>query len=99
MFKLPDVIQDIEEEPGDLTLVQRLEIEKKKKSLCQGRSAYADLAFIPNGSQYVEALWAITKFIVSDHRKSLLPRTLEILIFLKMNRRFWDINEVHTGRI
>ena len=43
MFKLPEVIQDLEENPVDLTLVQRLQIDKNKKYQFQGQVAYAVL--------------------------------------------------------
>ena len=30
----------------------------------------------------------------SDHRKKMLPSTLEIIMFLKLNKRLWDLSTV-----
>ena len=50
----------------------------------------------PTGSVEVESLLSTAKYIATD-RARLLPVTLEMLMFLKHNRRFWDVSHVHEA--
>jgi hypothetical protein len=61
------------------------------------RSKYIDLTFILAGSIDIESLFSTTKRIATWDRGKLLPRTLEMLVFLKQNRRFWDIEAVREA--
>eukprot|EP00731_Ephydatia_muelleri_P004732 Em0002g908a len=58
---------------------------------------YINLSFIPTGSVEVESLLSTAKYIATDYRARLLPVTLEMLMFLKHNRRFWDVSHVHEA--
>eukprot|EP00731_Ephydatia_muelleri_P013152 Em0007g462a len=60
-------------------------------------SNYINLSFIPTGSVEVESLLSTAKYIATDYRARLLPVTLEMLMFLKHNRRFWDVSHVHEA--
>ena len=55
---------------------------------------YQDVSFICPTSNVVERLFSTAKFVFSDLRRSLLPRNLEILLFLKLNRNLWDLGLV-----
>jgi hypothetical protein len=52
---------------------------------------YQDAYFICPTSNVVKRLFSTAKFVFSDLRRSLLPRNLEILLFLKLNRDLWDL--------
>ena len=45
-----------------------------------------------------ERLFSTAKFIFSDLRRSLLPRNLEMQLFLKLNRDLWDFGLVEGSK-
>eukprot|EP00731_Ephydatia_muelleri_P000864 Em0001g864a len=45
----------------------------------------------------VESLLSTAKYIATDYRARLLPVTLEMLMFLKHNRRFWDVSHMQEA--
>jgi hypothetical protein len=55
---------------------------------------YLDSDWVPATSNDCERLFSSAKLVYQDLRKSLTPRNLEILLFLKMNRKYWDIEDV-----
>jgi hypothetical protein len=55
---------------------------------------YQDISFICPTSNIVERLFSTAKLVFSDLRRSLLPRNLEMLLFLKLNRDLWDLGLV-----
>lgn len=63
----------------------------------RGESMYLDLCYIPTGSVSVESMFSISKYVVMNHRQSFRPRTLEMLMYLKLNRRFWDVESVQEA--
>ena len=69
-----------------------VELALKKQKL--GCASYVDMAFIPPTSNVVERLFSGARLILTDYRKSMTPYTFECLMFLKMNRAFWDISLV-----
>ena len=73
--------------PAEVMLV---EMNAKKKLLLEERSEYIDLSWINPTSDIVEQFFSQVNFTYSDRRKSLLPENLEMIMFLKMNERFWD---------
>ncbi|EGZ09385.1 hypothetical protein PHYSODRAFT_254667 [Phytophthora sojae] len=50
---------------------------------------YRGVRFIPPMSNAVEQLFSKARHVLSLHRHRILPSRLEILLFLKINRRFW----------
>ena len=52
---------------------------------------YQDLTFIPPTSNLVERLFSAASFVMTDLRKSTLPKNLETIMFLKCNREWWDV--------
>jgi hypothetical protein len=61
-----------------------------KRAKVQTRT-YMDVSFISPTSNIVERLFSTAKFVFSDLRRSLLPRNLEMILFLKLNRDLWDL--------
>ena len=53
-------------------------------------SEYMNLNFIPATSNMVERLFSLSRRMYSDHRKSLNNTTLENIIFLNQNNKFWN---------
>ena len=72
-------------------------LKKRKMDAEKKGSNYINLSFIPTGSVEVESLLSTAKYIATDYRARLLPVTLEMLMFLKHNRRFWDVSHVHEA--
>ncbi len=52
---------------------------------------YQDLSFIPPTSNLAERFFSAASFVMSDSRKSTLPKNLEMILFLKCNRELWDV--------
>jgi len=67
---------------------------KRKREVDEARdqTKYVSIKQIPAGSIRVESLFSTTKRIATWDRGRLLPRTLEMLVFLKQNRRFWNVD-------
>lgn len=58
------------------------------------KAAIYQLNHIPPTSNFVERFFSTSKIIMSSSRKSMLPRSLELILFLKFNKKFWDINSM-----
>ncbi len=56
----------------------------------QRLSHYQDLSFIPPTSNHAERFFSAASFVMTDLRKSTLPKNLEMIMFLKCNREMWD---------
>ena len=56
----------------------------------QRLSQYQDLSFIPPTSNLAERFFSAASFVMTDLRKSTLPKNLEMIMFLKCNRELWD---------
>lgn len=72
---------------------------KRKRMLEKSdtQSKYIDIRFLPGGSIDVESLFSIASRIATSQRARLLPRTLEMVIFLKTNHRYWNVQTVHEA--
>jgi hypothetical protein len=62
--------------------------------LFKSTSPYVNCNFIYGSAAKVEWLWSIAKTILSSNRASMSPLVFESLLFLRVNRRFWDIKTV-----
>lgn len=61
---------------------------------CNEVRRYPNLRWIPPTSNDAERLLSLCKQFFSEFRKALIPRTLEALIYLKVNIAYWDIRTV-----
>ncbi|KAG3243579.1 hypothetical protein PI124_g11599 [Phytophthora idaei] len=68
-----------------------LAARKKQRT---AKKMFDGVRFIPPMSNSVERLFSVAKHTLSHHRQRMLPIHLETVLFLKMNRRFWDANTV-----
>ena len=83
-----------EVEDSHLSLVERaLKRQRLKKN---NSSGFMDTRFLVPTTNHVERLFSTSKRIFSTKRRSLLPRTLEALVFLKENRELWGLPVVST---
>lgn len=68
--------------------------KKSKQRQPTDVSSYVNTSFLFPTSNEVERLNSLAKRLYSDDRKSMTPRTLEALIFLKYNRELWNYSMV-----
>ena len=41
-----------------------------------------------------ERVWRMAKYVLTNHYRSLTPRTLEAILFLRYNEHLWDLSLV-----
>ena len=80
-----------------LTLLHKLK-EKRRKikagELSSKKSEYLNVNFICGSAAEVERLWSICKYILTVNRTRRSPILLEAILFLRINRSFWDVKLV-----
>eukprot|EP00171_Calliarthron_tuberculosum_P001491 IDg1491t1 len=67
--------------------------ERKRRRLLQ-REKYVNCNFILGSVAEVERLWSIAKNVRSSSRKSLTPLLFESILFLKVNKEYWNLEVV-----
>lgn len=70
------------------------QLEKKRRRVSVNQHRYINCSFIPPTSNTVERLFSRCKHVLTDWRKSMSPIMFEAVMFLKLNREFWDVKEV-----
>ena len=86
------------EEQENVNVAQAiLEREQKRRKLNQeGRkSEYIPLEWIPATSCEAERLFSLYRKVFNEFRPGMSMKTLEALLFLKINRELWDSRTVH----
>ncbi|ETM98322.1 hypothetical protein PPTG_19612 [Phytophthora nicotianae INRA-310] len=76
-----------DDDEAGASFVERL---RKHRRLEQYQPAYELLSRIPPTSNVVERFFSVARTTFGLQRHSLLPYTLEMLLFLRQNERFWD---------
>lgn len=77
--------------PEAKTMAQKIaKVAKKRLQASGGAGGYINCDFILGSAAEVERLWSLAKHILEDDRLGMHPETFEIIIFLKVNSRFWD---------
>lgn len=69
-------------------------LSKDKKQKTEKISEYISTKWIPCGTCEVERFFSTCKNIYSTLRQNMLPETMEILLYLRVNRKYWDIQVV-----
>jgi hypothetical protein len=87
------------EEPLSLSDKMKMKHRKRKAGdLVNGKkSEYLNVDYICGSAAEVERLWSICKCIITTNRSSLTPILLEALVFLRVNRTFWDLRLVQEA--
>ena len=62
----------------------------KEAQKLQGSSRYRETKHIACTTNMVERLFSRAKIVMTDLRKSMTPRHLELIMFLRLNRHLWD---------
>jgi hypothetical protein len=78
-------------------IMKQRERKRKRDSVQQVQSSngpYETLDHIQANSNACERLFSAAGLVFSDLRRSMLPRTLKILLFLKSNRKLWGEKEM-----
>jgi hypothetical protein len=73
---------------------------KRKRQLSSAKTSdYINLDWIPPTSDIVERFFSKVKLVLTDLRKSLMPVTLESILFLKVHMRIWCTTKFVTKAI
>ena len=77
-------------------------LKANERSQINNSSEYVNLKWIPPTSNICERLFSASRQVISylrqvltDYRKSMSPYTFECIMFLKMNRKYWDVDLVN----
>jgi hypothetical protein len=79
--------------------LEHLENEAVRAGQEQRNSEYINCGFIYGSSaEVVERLWSHAKHILTDECKgNMTPLMFKTLLYLKVNMRFWDVDDVVTA--
>ncbi|GFH44601.1 hypothetical protein CTEN210_01075 [Chaetoceros tenuissimus] len=83
---------DSDSDDGAIATLQR---QRERLGRQDDLPEYGDLSFILGSAAEVERLWSHAKHILTDERMGMMhPINFEAVLYVKMNRRFWDIVDV-----
>lgn len=68
-------------------------METKRRRL-EKKSDYLDCSFLTATSNTVERLFSACRHVLTDCRKKMSPILFEAIMFLRVNRRLWDMKDV-----
>ena len=80
-----------DDEDADGWAQRTLSKTKKQRTVA---SEYIGTKWIPCGTCEVERLFSTCKNIYSAKRQNMTPETMEILLYLRVNRKYWDVSVV-----
>ncbi|ETN20376.1 hypothetical protein PPTG_03398 [Phytophthora nicotianae INRA-310] len=66
----------------------------KRRKVQEDKSAYSQLNAIPPTSNAAERLFSMARMVLRYERNRLSPLMLEMLLFLKLNSKYWDVTMV-----
>ena len=81
------------EEEG--SFVERIQ---KRRCLAEQEQQYTLLRSVPPTSNVVERFFSMARVTFGHERNSLLPETLEQILFLRQNSSYWDVRTVESVR-
>ena len=68
---------------------------KRRRNTEAQRSEHIPLNWIPSTNNENERVFSKNKHVFSEFRRGMQTRTLEALMYLKINRALWDLKTVH----
>ncbi|ETI46393.1 hypothetical protein F443_09229 [Phytophthora nicotianae P1569] len=83
----------VESDDEDLSFVERL---RKRRRIVEPSVSYEQLKTIPPTSNVVERFFSVVRVTFGHQRHGLLPATLEMVLFLRENRGYWDSSTVNS---
>ena len=87
-FRYSNDVDNIVAIDDNLSLVQKALKNKRRKV---SHAEYSSLTFVPPTSN---VLFSNARLVLTDYRKSMSPYTFEGVMFLKINRDYWDLDLV-----
>lgn len=69
-------------------------LDRRKRRRVEQDHPYMNLNFILGSSAEIERLFSIAGRILADQRRNMTPMLFEALVFLKVNRGYWDFRTV-----
>ncbi|ETI41373.1 hypothetical protein F443_13387 [Phytophthora nicotianae P1569] len=66
----------------------------KRRKVQEDKSAYSQLNAIPPTSNAAERLFSMARMVLRYERNRLSPLMLDMLLFLKLNSKYWDVTTV-----
>ena len=89
------------EEDRDRNAAQKLldENRERKRARFQKPTRYRCMNHIHPTTNKVERLFSRAKLVLTDMRKRMTPRHVELLLFLRMNRSLWNEVTVEQAMI
>ena len=80
---------------NNANIVEQAAIEEQdRKRLRTGGSMYSSTYHVLPTSNIVERLFSSARYLLDDNRKKMLPRNVEICLYLKVNRSLWNLETV-----
>jgi hypothetical protein len=82
-----------EERASSSNLATQL-LRANRRRIDNAPSLYVDLNFVLPTSNVVERLFSVAKYILTDTRKHMHPSNFEMIIFLRTNSSYWNVDTV-----
>jgi hypothetical protein len=73
-----------------LTITEKIKLKKKMKLEKTYTGNYKNVDFVLGSAAEVERLWSVARYVITDLRIRLSPVMFEALLFLKVNKDYWD---------
>jgi hypothetical protein len=79
-----------------LTIEERAEMAAKRQRNEAGivHNEYIDVDWVQCTSNCVERLFSTARLVYTDYRKSMSPKSLELVLYLKSNRDKWSLKDM-----
>ncbi len=80
--------------PDNLTPLQRADRLMAQQQEAKNYVKYRGLAHILPTSNLVERFFSQAKLVQTPHRRAILPKTFEQIMYLKVNRSLWNVESL-----
>ena len=69
----------------------------KRRKLRKGTSGYRSVNYVVPTTCHTKRLFSKAKSVLSSDRANLHPKTLETIVYLKLNNNYWDAHDVEKS--
>ena len=81
---------EVKERDGNELHVALLDHRERKNASVAPPSVYCSVKHVFSTTNIVERLFSMSKIVLSDLRNRMLPRHLEDVLYLRVNRHLWN---------
>lgn len=81
----------IQRSSSTVIFAERLKNRRKRYEI---QDDYINCDFILGSDAEVERLWSISKYVLTESRRSMTAQLFEAIVFLKVNESFWGTQSV-----